>query len=74
MRFYEHVHGYNNVCILYFHNIKATVTFKVTSLDDNISHMGNTSYQNPQNVLYQQVMSVTSYLFPEKKGCKSLLS
>ena len=26
------------------------VTFKVTSLDDNFSYMGNTSYHNPHKV------------------------
>ena len=48
--FYEHVHG-SNVHILYVHTMEMTpITFKVTSLDDNFSYMGTTSYHNPHKV------------------------
>ena len=48
--FYEHAHG-SSVRTLYVHSMKTTpVTFKVTSLDDKFSYMGNTSYHNPHKV------------------------
>ena len=48
--FYEHVHG-SEERTLYVHTMKTTpITFKVTSLDDNFSYMGTTSYHNPHKV------------------------
>ena len=47
------------------------VTFKVTSLDDNFSYMGTTSYHNPQNVTIPASYEVldNSY-FWRRKGLK----
>ena len=48
--FYEHVHG-SKQCTLYVHTMKTTpVNFKVTSLDNNFSYTGTTSYHNPHKV------------------------
>ena len=60
--FYEHVHG-STERTLYVHTMKMTpVTFKVTSLDDNFSYMGTTSYHNPQNVIIPA--SYECYIIP----------
>ena len=48
--FYKHVFR-SSVRTLYVHSMKTTpVTFKVTSLDNNFSYEGNTSYHNPHKV------------------------
>ena len=48
--FCDHTLG-SNECLLYVHTIKTTpVNFKVTSLDENFSYMGMTSYHNPHKV------------------------
>ena len=69
--FYEHVHG-SNVRKLYVHTMKKTpVTFKVTSLDDNFSYMGNTSYHNPHNVTIPASYEVLDHTYSwRRKGLK----
>ena len=52
VEFCEHIHG-SNVRALYVHTMQTThVTFNVTSLDDNFSCMGTTTYHNPANYLF----------------------
>ena len=69
--FYEHVHG-SNVRKLYVHTIKKTpVTFKVTSLDDNFSYMGTTSYHNPHKVIIPASYEVLDHAYSwRRKGLK----
>ena len=68
--FYEHVVE-STICTLHVHTMKTThVTFRVTSLDDNFSYMGNTSYYNPHKItIYtSKLRGIRSYLFLEEKG------
>ena len=69
--FYEHVHG-SNVRTLYVHTMKITpVIFKVTSLDDNFSYMGTTSYYNPHNVTIPASYEVLDHTYSwRRKGLK----
>ena len=69
--FYEHVHG-SSVRTLYVHTIKTTpVTFKVTSLDDNFSYMGTTSYHNPHKVTIPASYEVLDHAYSwRRKGLK----
>ena len=71
MGFYEHVHG-SKECTLYVHTMKTTpVTFKVTSLDDNFSYMGTTSYHNPNKVTIPASYEVLDLTYSwRKKGLK----
>ena len=48
-----------------------SVTFKVTSLDDNFSYMGNTSYHNPHNVTIPTSYEVVDNTYTSReKGLK----
>ena len=69
--FYEHVHG-SKERTLYVHTIKTTrVAFKVTSLDDNFSYMGTTSYHNPHKVSIPASCEVLDHTYSwRKKGLK----
>ena len=69
--FYEHVHG-SKVRTLYVHTMKTTpVTFKVTSLDNNFSYMGTTSYHNPHKVAIPASYEVLDYTYSwRRKGLK----
>ena len=69
--FYEHVHG-SNIRTLYVHTMKMTpVNFKVSSLDDNFSYMGITSYHNPQKVSIPASYEVFDHTYSwRKKGLK----
>ena len=69
--FYEHVHG-SNVLTLYVHTMNKTpVTFKVISLDDNFSYMGNTSYHNPHEVAIPTSYEVLDHTYSwRRKGLK----
>ena len=71
MGFYEHVLG-SNVRTLYVHTMKTTpVTFKVTSLDDIFSYMGNTSYHNPHKVTIPASYEVLDHTYSwRRKGLK----
>ena len=64
MGFYELIGG-SNVCTLYVHTMKTTpVTFNVTSLDDNFSFMGTTSYYNPHKVTIPASYEVLDNIIP----------
>ena len=69
--FYEHVHG-SNIHTLYVHTMKTTpVTFKVTSLDDKFSYMGNTSYHNHHKVAIPASYEVLDNTYSwRRKGLK----
>ena len=69
--FYEHVHG-SKERTLYVHTMKTTpVTFKVTSLDDNFSYMGTTSYHNPHKVSIPASYEVLDHTYSwRRKGLK----
>ena len=69
--FYEHAHG-SKQRILYVHTMKTTpVIFKVTSLDENFSYMGTTSYHNPHKVTIPASYEVLDNTFSQrKKGLK----
>ena len=69
--FYEHVHG-SNVRTLYVHTMKTNpVTFKVTSLDDNFSYVGTTSYHNPHKVAIPSSYEVIDHSYSwRRKGLK----
>ena len=69
--FYEHVHGSNRLT-LYVRTMKTTpVNFKVTSLDDNFSYMGTTTYQNHHKVPIPISYEVLDHTYSwRKKGLK----
>ena len=69
--FYEHVHG-SNVRTLYVRTMEITpVNFKVTSLDNNFSYMGTTSYHNPHKVTIPTSYEVLDHNYSwRKKGLK----
>ena len=69
--FYEHVHG-SNVRTLYVYTMKTSlVNFKVTSLDDNFSYMGTTSYNNPHKVTIPASYEVLDHTYSwRRKGLK----
>ena len=69
--FYEHVHG-SNKRTLYVHTMKtAPVSFKVTSLDDNFSYKGSTSYHNPHKVTIPASYEVLDHTYSwRRKGLK----
>ena len=69
--FYEHAHG-SKERILYVHTMNTTnITFKVTSLDDNFSYMGTTSYHNPHEVAIPASYEVLDHTYSwRRKGLK----
>ena len=74
MGFYENVHG-SNVRTLYIHAMKMTpVNFKVTSLDDNFSYMGTTSYNNPHKVTIPASYEVLDHTYFWRRKCLKVYS
>ena len=69
--FYEHVHG-SKLRTLYVHTMEMTpVTFKVTSLNDNFTYMGTTSYDNPHIVTIPASYEVLDHTYSwRRKGLK----
>ena len=69
--FYKDIYG-SNVHMLYIHTMKTTpVTFKITSIDDNFSYMGTTSYHNPHKVTIPASYEVLDHTyFWRRKGLK----
>ena len=66
------VNNASNERSLYVHTMETIpVTFKVISLDNNFSYMGNTSYQNPHKVAIPASYEVLDHTyFWRKKGFK----
>ena len=62
----------SNIRTLFVHTMKTTpVTFKVTSLDDNFSYMGTTSYHNPHKVAIPASYEVLDHTYSyRRKGLK----
>ena len=74
MGFYENVHG-SNVRTLYVLAMKMTpVNFKVTSLDDNFSYMGTTSYHNPHKVTIPASYEVLDHTYFRRRKCLKVYS
>ena len=66
------VNNGSNSRTLYVHTMKTTpVTFNVTSLDDNFSYMGITSYKHPHKVAIPASYEVLDHTYSwRKKGLK----
>ena len=69
--FYKNIYG-SIQCTLCVHTLKTTnVTFKITSLDDNFSYMGTTSYRNPHKVAIPASYEVLDHTYSwRRKGLK----
>ena len=69
--FYKNVYG-SEVRTLYVHTMKTSpVTFNVTSLDDNFTYMGTTSYHNPHKVTIPASYEVLDHTYSwRRKGLK----
>ena len=68
---YKNVYG-SEVRTLYVHTMKTSpVTFNVTSLDDNFSYIGTTSYHNPHKVAIPASYEVLDHTYSyRRKGLK----